>query len=70
MILFLKHYFQLQGPVHIFNAKSEWSTPRTIELKKRESGYGFSVIGSAPVIIQSLENEGSAKVTILRNFLS
>lgn len=53
--------FHKLGPVHIFNAKSEWSATKTMELKRRASGYGFSVIGSAPVIIQSVDKEGSAK---------
>lgn len=50
--------------MHIFNARSEWSAPRRVELKRRDTGYGFSVIGSAPVIIQSVEHEGSAKVRV------
>jgi len=53
--------FHRLGPVHIFNAKSHWSTPRSVQLKRRNGGYGFSVIGSAPVIIQSVEKEGSAE---------
>ena len=31
-------------------------------LERRNGGYGFSVIGSAPVIVQSVEKEGAAKV--------
>ena len=54
---------KFKGPVHVFNAKLGWSAPKTIELKRRNGGYGFSVIGSAPVIIQSVENDGPAKVT-------
>ncbi|XP_068725631.1 rhophilin-2-B-like isoform X1 [Montipora capricornis] len=53
--------FHRLGPVHVFNAKLGWSAPKTIELKRRNGGYGFSVIGSAPVIIQSVENDGPAK---------
>ena len=48
--------------MHVFNAKLEWSAPRNIELKRSDKGYGFSVIGSAPVIIQSVEEKGPAKV--------
>lgn len=51
-----------QGPVHIFNAKSEWSATKTVTLERRNGGYGFSVIGSAPMIVQSVEKEGAAKV--------
>lgn len=58
----LKVPFSFQGPVHIFNAKSEWSATKTVALEKRNGGYGFSVIGSAPVIVQSVEKEGAAKV--------
>ena len=46
----------------MFNANLEWSVPRGITLKKSNRGYGFSVIGSAPVIIQSVEEQGPAKV--------
>lgn len=46
----------------MFNANLEWSAPRGIALKKSNRGYGFSVIGSAPVIIQSVEEQGPAKV--------
>lgn len=48
--------------MHVFNANLEWSAPRSITLKRSEGGYGFSVIGSAPVIIQSVEEKGPAKV--------
>ena len=48
--------------MHVFNANLEWSVPRSIMLKRSEGGYGFSVIGSAPVIIQSVEEKGPAKV--------
>lgn len=53
--------FHKLGPVHIFNAKSEWSATKTVTLERRNGGYGFSVIGSAPVIVQSIEKEGAAK---------
>ena len=46
----------------MFNANLEWSVPRNVTLKKSNKGYGFSVIGSAPVIIQSVEEQGPAKV--------
>ena len=46
----------------MFNANLEWSVPRSVTLKKSNRGYGFSVIGSAPVIIQSVEEQGPAKV--------
>ena len=46
----------------MFNANLEWSVPRSITLNKSNRGYGFSVIGSAPVIIQSVEEQGPAKV--------
>lgn len=46
----------------MFNAKLEWSVPRSITLQRSKTGYGFSVIGSAPVIIQSVEENGPAKV--------
>ena len=48
--------------MHVFNASSEWSAPKCIELKRSDRGYGFSVIGSAPVIIQSVEEQGPATV--------
>lgn len=53
--------FHKLGPVHVFNANLEWSAPKSVELKKTDKGYGFSVIGSAPVIIQSIEEQGPAK---------
>ncbi|KAL9974981.1 hypothetical protein ACROYT_G012093 [Oculina patagonica] len=53
--------FHRLGPVHVFNANLEWSVPRSITLKRSNGGYGFSVIGSAPVIIQSVEERGPAK---------
>lgn len=53
--------FHRLGPVHVFNAQLAWSAPRSIELERKNGGYGFSVIGSAPVIIQSVENDGAAK---------
>lgn len=53
--------FHRLGPVHVFNANLEWSVPRSITLNKSNRGYGFSVIGSAPVIIQSVEDQGPAK---------
>lgn len=51
--------------MHVFNANLEWSAPKTVELKKTDKGYGFSVIGSAPVIIQSVEEQGPAKVCLI-----
>lgn len=50
--------------MHVFNATLEWSAPKSVELKKTDKGYGFSVIGSAPVIIQSVEEQGPAKVCL------
>lgn len=51
--------------MHVFNANLEWSAPKSVELKKTDKGYGFSVIGSAPVIIQSVEEQGPAKVCLI-----
>ena len=55
----------MQGPVNIFNADSEWSLPRSVVVVRTNGEYGFSVIGAAPVIIQSLDEKGPAKVRFL-----
>lgn len=37
-------------------------TPRSITIARRSGSFGFSVIGSAPVIVQSAEEHGAAWV--------
>ena len=46
----------------IFNADSDWSLPRSVVVKRTNGEFGFSVIGAAPVIVQSLDEKGPAKV--------
>jgi hypothetical protein len=53
-----------QGPITIFNAKNEWSAPRTVTLDRNpDQGFGFSVRGDAPVRVAEMEPGSVAEVT-------
>ncbi|KAK3703967.1 hypothetical protein QZH41_009890, partial [Actinostola sp. cb2023] len=52
--------FHRLGPVHVFNADSNLSSSRTITIRRKNGSFGFSVIGSAPVIVQCAEEHGAA----------
>ncbi|ESO82789.1 hypothetical protein LOTGIDRAFT_155816 [Lottia gigantea] len=53
--------FRKLGPISIFNAKNEWSTPRLVSLHRNTGeGFGFSVRGDSPVIIADIEPESVA----------
>ncbi|XP_070575599.1 LOW QUALITY PROTEIN: rhophilin-2-like [Ptychodera flava] len=52
--------FHRLGPLAIFSAKHRWSAPRTVEMERTENGFGFTVRGDSPVIVASLDKDGSA----------
>lgn len=54
----------LQGPLTVFNAKSQWSSPRVVTMVKSDlfPGFGFSVKGDTPASISSVEPGGLADV--------
>jgi len=53
-----------QGPIAIFNAKSNWSAPRNVTLTRPPvQGYGFSVRGDCPVKIAEIEPGSVAEVS-------
>ena len=51
--------FRDLGPLSFFSAKRQWTQPRTVKLRRRGGGFGLSVKGSAPVVIASVEEDGS-----------
>ena len=52
----VKDIFTKLGPISIFNARNEWSAPRSVILKKNhDQGFGFSVRGDSPVRIAEIE---------------
>lgn len=56
--------FKFKGPITIFNAKNEWSAPRTVTLDRNpDQGFGFSVRGDAPVRVAEMEPGSVAEVT-------
>lgn len=56
--------FNFQGPISIFNARNEWSAPRSVILKKNhDQGFGFSVRGDSPVRIAEIELGSVAEVS-------
>ncbi|KAK3597535.1 hypothetical protein CHS0354_018134 [Potamilus streckersoni] len=60
--------FHKLGPISIFNAKNEWSAPRSCVLYRRpDQGYGFSVRGDSPVIIAEIESGSIAKASSMKN---
>ncbi|XP_032230110.2 rhophilin-2 isoform X1 [Nematostella vectensis] len=52
--------FYKLGPVHIFNAENTLGASRTVTIHRENGSFGFSVIGSAPMIIQSIDDQGAA----------
>jgi len=56
-----------QGPVSVFNAKTELSKPRNVELIRSPlcPGFGFSVKSDCPVVISSVDPGGLASVRVL-----
>ncbi|XP_077982094.1 rhophilin-2-like [Glandiceps talaboti] len=52
--------FHRLGPLAIFSAKHRWTAPRTVEMERTENGFGFTVRGDSPVIVASLDDDGSA----------
>lgn len=63
----VKDIFARLGPIAIFNAKNEWSAPRTVILKKNhEQGFGFSVRGDCPVRIAEIEQGSVAEAGRLK----
>jgi len=59
--------FRALGPVAVFSAKHHWTAPRTIQLRKKEDeGYGFSVIGDAPVVVAGVETNSLADIGGMR----
>src|SRR6185503_1731572 len=51
--------FKNLGPLSFFSAKRQWTQPRHVTLHRRGGGFGLSVKGSAPVVIASVEEDGS-----------
>jgi hypothetical protein len=51
--------FKALGPLAFFSAKRQWTQPRHVTLHRRGGGFGLSVKGSAPVVIASVEEDGS-----------
>ncbi|OWF41315.1 rhophilin-2-B-like [Mizuhopecten yessoensis] len=59
--------FQKLGPVLIFNAKNEWSAPRTVVLDRSAvQGFGFSVRGDCPVKVAEIEVGSVAEASKLK----
>ncbi|KAJ8303299.1 hypothetical protein KUTeg_019695 [Tegillarca granosa] len=59
--------FKTLGPISIFNAKNEWSVPRTVVLEKSTTqGFGFSVRGDSPVIVADIETGSVAEKSKLK----
>ncbi|KAH3770301.1 hypothetical protein DPMN_171585, partial [Dreissena polymorpha] len=49
-------FFHKLGPIALFNAKNQWSAPRSVLLDRSQvQGYGFSVRGDCPVKIAEIE---------------
>ncbi|XP_006816946.1 LOW QUALITY PROTEIN: rhophilin-2-like [Saccoglossus kowalevskii] len=53
--------FHRLGPLAIFSAKHRWSAPRKVEMERTENGFGFTVRGDSPVIVASLDEDGAAQ---------
>ncbi|CAH1779021.1 unnamed protein product [Owenia fusiformis] len=54
--------FHKLGPVAIFSAKHEWSSPRDVSMQKSsKQGYGFSVRGDSPVIVAQVDQASLAQ---------
>ena len=59
--------FQTLGPVTVFSTKYHWTPPRIVDIHSKDGeGLGFSVRGSAPVVVVGVEPFGLAEV----NFIS
>lgn len=59
--------FKRLGPITIFNAKNEWSAPRTVTLDRNpDQGFGFSVRGDAPVRVAEMEPGSVAEIGKLK----
>ena len=56
-----------QGPIAVFNAKNQWSAPRTVILNRAsDQGFGFSVRGDCPVKVADIEPGSVAEVSVSR----
>ena len=55
--------FHSLGPEAVFSAKHHWTPPRTVQLTKRvREGWGLSLQGNSPVVVQRVEQHSMAKV--------
>uniref|UniRef100_A0A8D2LQF3 Rhophilin Rho GTPase binding protein 1 n=1 Tax=Varanus komodoensis TaxID=61221 RepID=A0A8D2LQF3_VARKO len=52
--------FHRLGPLSVFSAKNKWHPPRTVQLVRGESGFGFTLRGDSPVLIAGVVAGGCA----------
>ena len=58
--------FHSLGPESVFSAKHHWTPPRTVLMtKKVTEGYGLSLQGNSPVVVQGVEQHSLAEVGCL-----
>ncbi|CAL4069714.1 unnamed protein product [Meganyctiphanes norvegica] len=54
--------FKQLGPVAVFSAKHQWSSPRPVSITRTATqGFGFSVRGDAPVVIAGVDRGSLAE---------
>lgn len=54
--------FKQLGPVAVFSAKHQWSSPRAVNITRTATqGFGFSVRGDAPVVIAGVDRGSLAE---------
>lgn len=54
--------FKQLGPVAVFSAKHQWSSPRAVTITRTATqGFGFSVRGDAPVVIAGVDRGSLAE---------
>lgn len=59
----VQEFFQKLGPIALFNAKNQWSAPRTVILNRAtDQGFGFSVRGDSPVRVADIEPGSVAEI--------
>lgn len=52
--------FRALGPLPEFSAENKWSPPRAVLITRGEAGFGFSVRGSRPVFMSSVDQGSPA----------
>ena len=63
MLIIIRIFLLLQGPLKVFNARRQWTAPRLVQLQKGDDGnFGFSVRGDSPVIVAAVDHGSVAQV--------